>query len=85
LRAAERIIYVVYYNPVAAECFDAAPLLSRWFARMLPYAADELGYGPDEEDPVIIWQGGAAIPPAQPANAKVVRSKSGLRVVLEDA
>jgi SAM-dependent methyltransferase len=55
----ERRIYVVYYNPVARHCLDASPMLSRHYARELPYAAEELGYGPDESDTVVIWQDAA--------------------------
>jgi SAM-dependent methyltransferase len=67
-----RALYVVYYNPVAGHRFDASPLLRRHLAATLPYAADELGYGPDSEDPIIIWQGGTALAPVDPgANARI--------------
>lgn len=84
LRIEPRSIYIVYYNPTAAHCFDASSLLTRRFARQIPYAAEELGYGPDESDPVIIWQGGTAPPPLEAANARLVTVTGGLRVVLED-
>jgi hypothetical protein len=80
-----RSIYIVYYNPTAAHCFDASSLLTRRFARQIPYAAQELGYGPDESDPVIIWQGGAASLPLEAANARLVTVTNGSRVTLEDA
>ena len=69
----DRVVYVVYYNPVAGHRFDAAPLLRRYLAATLPYATDELGYGPDSEDPVVIWQGGAiALAPIDTrANARI--------------
>ena len=67
-----RVVYVVYYNPVAGHRFDASPLLRRYLAATLPYGADELGYGPDTEDPVVIWQGGAAHAPLDArANARI--------------
>lgn len=56
----DRVVYVVYYNPVAGHRFDASPLLRRHLAATFPYGADELGYGPDADDPVVIWQGGPA-------------------------
>lgn len=72
LAMTQRTVYVVYYNPVAGHCIDAVPQLRRRFAGTLPYAADELGYGPDAEDPVVIWQGGAALGPADAhANARI--------------
>jgi SAM-dependent methyltransferase len=58
-----RGVYVVYYNPVAGHRFDASPLLRRYFAATLPYGADEVGFGPGTDDPVVIWQGGAAYAP----------------------
>jgi SAM-dependent methyltransferase len=85
LTAESRSIYIVYYNPVAAQCFDASSLLTRCFARQIPYAEEELGYGPDESDAVIIWQGGTAPPPLEAANARLVTVTSGFRVILENA
>jgi SAM-dependent methyltransferase len=81
-----RSIYVVYYNPVAGHCFDASRLLRRRFAGTLPYGADELGFGPDEADPVVVWQGGAASapPPAASANARIHVAPGGTRATLED-
>jgi len=84
LRTEPRSIYIVYYNPTAAYCFDTSRLLTRRFARQIPCAAEELGYGPDASDPVIIWQGGAAPPPLVAANARLVTVSSGSRVILED-
>jgi SAM-dependent methyltransferase len=83
LRTESRSIYIAYYNPVAAHCFDASSFLTRRFARQIPCAAEELGYGPDESDLVIIWQGGAA-PPLGVANARLVTVAGGMRVILDD-
>ena len=58
-----RAVYIVYYNPVAGHRFDASPLLRRYHAATIPYGTDELGYGPDTEDPVVIWQGGIGCAP----------------------
>lgn len=60
LASEHRSIYIVYCNPVAGHCLDASPMLNRRYARELPYAAEELGYGPDETDTVVIWQGASA-------------------------
>jgi len=84
LRTKPCSIYIVYYNPIAAHCFDASPLLTRRFARQIPCAAEDIAYGPDESDPVIIWQGGLAPPPLAVANARLVMVASGMRVILED-
>jgi SAM-dependent methyltransferase len=84
LAAERRCIYIVYYNPVAGRCFDASTQLTRRFARMLRYAADERGYGPDLEDPIVIWQGGTAPLPNGPADARIVVVRAGGRVVLEE-
>jgi predicted GTPase len=39
---------------------------------MLPCARDELGYGPDPGDAVIIWQGGNAPAPVERADMQIV-------------
>jgi len=49
-------IFVVYCNPVCGEILDASPALSRWYADVIPYDPSEIGFGPDENDTVVIWQ-----------------------------
>jgi SAM-dependent methyltransferase len=51
-----RELYVVYYNPVWADVFDASSALERRFAAQLPYDQSEVGYGPDESDAIVVWQ-----------------------------
>ncbi len=86
LTAGRSSIYVVYYNPVAGHCFDASPHLHRRFAGTLPYAAEERGYGPDEADAVVIWEGGIAAtsPTIAGADARITVAEGGVRVVLEE-
>jgi SAM-dependent methyltransferase len=48
--------FFVYYNPVHGDVLDACPRFSRWSANTFPYAARELGFGPDLMDTVVIWQ-----------------------------
>lgn len=83
LAVGHRRIFIVYYNPVAGHCFDGSRLLHRRFARTLPYAPEERGYGPDKTDVVVIWQSGTALPPAPAADARIVLQPGGLRVALE--
>jgi len=72
LARARRTIFVVYYNPVFGHRFDSAPSLRRHIARTFPYAPEELGFGPDTEDPVIVWHGGTQLGPAAPgADARI--------------
>jgi len=72
LTVADRTVHVIYYNPVVGHRFDASPLLRRHFAATLTYAAEEIGYGPDTEDPIVIWQGGIALGPIDAcANARI--------------
>ena len=56
LQAIRRELYIVYYNPVWADVFDASAALERRFAAQLPYDQSEIGYGPDESDVVVVWQ-----------------------------
>jgi hypothetical protein len=82
LASEARSIYVIYYNPIAGHCFDASPQLRRYFAKMLPYADEELGYGPDRDDPIAIWHGGIAASPIDPsASARIfVQNESRTKI-----
>jgi len=82
LTAERRAIYVVFYNPVNGVCFDDSRLLTRRFARMLPYAREELGYGPDISDAVVIWQGGDSPAPPSDADAEIIVTNPGSRAEL---
>jgi SAM-dependent methyltransferase len=82
LASEERAIYVVLYNPVNGACFDASPRLTRRFAAMVPYDREELGYGPDTADAIVVWQGGTAPAPTAEANARIVVTLPGTRAEL---
>ena len=77
LAAGRRSIYVIYCNPVFGEFLDASPLLIRRYARMVPCTAEELGYGADVHEAVMVWQGGNAPPPVERADARIVITKPG--------
>lgn len=77
-----RAVYVVLYNPVNGACFDASPVFARRFASTLPYAEEELGFGPDAADAVVVWQGGNAPPPPTLADTKIVVTQPGMRAEL---
>jgi SAM-dependent methyltransferase len=78
-----RSIYVIYYNPIAGHCFDASQQLTRHFAKMLPYADEELGYGPDRDDPIAIWHGGITARPIDPSAAARIFVQHELRTQIE--
>ncbi len=71
LAAENRSLYVIYYNPVYGARFDASPALTRYYAATLPYSSEELGYGPDTEDTIVIWQGGRISPPCPGADTPI--------------
>ena len=48
--------FLVYYNPVHGDAIDRSAHFVRWRAATIPYADDELGFGPDLSDTVVIWQ-----------------------------
>lgn len=83
LAQARRRLYVIYYNPVAGHCFDAVPSLRRRYARMLPYARDERGFGPDLTDTLVIWENGAARETLGPENCRIVTDRRGERASLD--
>jgi hypothetical protein len=64
-------IFVIYYNPVHGHCFDASRSLNRYFAANVPYSPEELGYGPDIRDGIVIWQGGGTAPAHTNAGAEI--------------
>jgi len=64
--------FIVYYNPVHGQVFDCSPHFARWSARSLPYAADEVGFGPDLDDSVVVWQTVPSRYPPQPGAERLV-------------
>lgn len=60
LAVERRSVYVLYYLPKSAHCFDASPALTRSVTRTYRYSPEEVGYGPDLEDTLMIWRGGTA-------------------------
>ena len=63
-------------------CFDGSPELQRYYARTLAYAPDERGFGPDDADPVVIWQGGSSLPAKPGADAAIRVTNPGFRCEL---
>ena len=49
-------LFIVYDNPVCGDVFDASESLQRWFATTFEYDPSELGFGPEEQEGVVIWQ-----------------------------
>ncbi len=84
LTVPNRVVYVVYYNPVAGHLFDASPKLNRFFARTLAYSVDERGFGPDNSDAVMIWEGGDAPVQSLPSSRHIVLRSGGGRAEVED-
>lgn len=72
-----RHVFLVYYNPVHGEVFDRSPRFTRWRAMSATYASEELGFGPDLSDSVVIWQSQPARYPPQPDAQR--------RIVVNDA
>jgi SAM-dependent methyltransferase len=71
-------LFVIYYNPVLGAELDASPALTRWYAETLPYDSSELGFGPDREDTVVIWQSrrGAAARAHAQSDRRIVPGKT---------
>lgn len=60
-----RHAFLVYYNPVHGDVIDASPRFVRWRTMSVAYATEELGFGPDLSDTVVIWQSKPTRYPAQ--------------------
>jgi SAM-dependent methyltransferase len=81
-RDPQRRLFVVLYNPVNGALFDASAGLTRRFAAMLDYATEELGFGPDLSDAIMIWQGGSVAAPPAAVPARIVITNAGSRAEL---
>ena len=79
LATPERSVFVVYYNPVCGACLDACPALERYFSKSIPYAEEERGFGPDDADAVVAWQGGTSLPALSGADARIDVIRPGER------
>ena len=68
-------MFFVYYNPVHPEAFDASPALARFYVEQIPYDKSEIGFGPDRDDVVAIWQSvdGSTRAPHKAADRKIIR------------
>jgi SAM-dependent methyltransferase len=82
LLSGTRRIFVVYYNPVHGHCFDESPAFKRYFAATLPYVPEEIGYGPDQHDAVVIWQAGSMLPVLPHADAPIRVTMPNVRAEL---
>lgn len=49
-------LFLVYDNPVYGEVFDKSRSLRRWFSGMFDYDDREVGFGPGDQESVVIWQ-----------------------------
>jgi hypothetical protein len=76
-------MFFVYYNPVHSEAFDASPAFARFYVEQVPYDHSEIGFGPDRDDLVAIWQSvqGSTPTPHQGADREIIvtgPSRAGL-------
>jgi hypothetical protein len=77
-------VFFVYYNPVHAGPLDASPAFTRYYAEKIPYNKSELGFGPDTDDTVVIWQSvrGWTPTPHQHIDRKIIITKALWRAEL---
>ncbi|WP_181969740.1 class I SAM-dependent methyltransferase [Paraburkholderia sp. DHOC27] len=77
-------LFIVYDIPVCGALFDASTALRRWFATTFPYDPDELGFGPEVADSVVIWQSvRGARPDAFAARNGRITTKDRFTAVIE--
>lgn len=82
-------VFVVYYNPVYGDVFDASPLFRRVAAEEMRYAPEELGAGAsyhDESDAVVVWQsaGGDMAAPQPGAHRRIAVPPPGWKATVLD-
>ena len=77
-------IHLIYENPVHGAVFDADPRYERWMSATLDHAPDEVGYGFDTCESVVVWRlrrKGHTVSP-YPRDAAIVIAKAGFRATL---
>ena len=79
-------MFFIYYNPVHFELFDASPAFRRFYAQQISYDESEIGFGPDRDDAVVIWQSvrGAIPRSLQLDGRKIIVTQPGFRAQLAD-
>jgi SAM-dependent methyltransferase len=79
-------MFFIYYNPVHFELFDASPAFRRFYAQQIAYDESEIGFGPDEDDAVVIWQSvrGAIPKQHEGADRRIIITAPGSRAKLAD-
>jgi SAM-dependent methyltransferase len=78
-------LFIVYDNPVCGEVFDGSRHLKRWFAEGFAYDHNEVGFGPEERENVVIWQSvRGARPDVFPDRNRRITTKDRLSASLED-
>jgi SAM-dependent methyltransferase len=84
LAAGREHIFFAYDNPVYGHLLDASPVFTRWYAETLPWDKEEPGFGPEYNDPVVIWQSvrGAIPTPHLHANRAISITRPGWRADL---
>lgn len=82
----DRSIWIVYVNPVYGHIFDASSMLSRIYAESIPYDPEEMGFGPDDSEVVIMWQDtqSVSIHASKGVDRPIVVTKSGWRAEFAD-
>ena len=68
LAAEDRDIFVAYFYPYFAECFEASPAFKRYHEATVPFAPEERGYGDPSDGTFIIWRGHRPNPPLSGAD-----------------
>jgi SAM-dependent methyltransferase len=78
-------MFFIYYNPVHFDLFDASPAFKRCYAKQLPYDKSEIGFGPDGDDAVVIWQSvrGAIPTPHEGVDRKIIIRAPGRAQLLD--
>jgi SAM-dependent methyltransferase len=79
-----REMFLIYENPVNGDMVDNKSGFSRWYCKTVACEADELGFGPDESDTVVVWRLSQELPKVAPQEAAtpIVVTDSGWKAIL---
>jgi SAM-dependent methyltransferase len=78
-------LFIVYDNPVCGDVFDGSRHLRRWFSGLFAYDNNEVGFGPEDQESIVIWQSVRGARPDRYADRnRRITTKDRLSATLED-
>lgn len=80
----DRVIFLIFENPVNGALVDANPQFTRWFSETVRCTASEAGFAPHDNDSVVVWRIDSKLSEAAAKDpiAPIIITMPGLRATL---